>query len=245
MALWWKSLRSLNFPPLDEKPEMTKDDFSNRPPARVELVLFDLLTALLDSWTLWNAVAGSEQKGRMWRMAYLKATYGCGRYRPYETLVEEAALEVGLGSEAARALETRWTELQPWAEARGVLSELTPHYRLGIVTNCSERLGRIAADLMGVPFDVVITSEQAGFYKPDPTPYRMALETLGVAPEHAVFVAGSAYDLFGTHKLGLPTIWHNRIGLGAPEGAPEPVLAIPTLHTLAADLSNLAAAAHG
>lgn len=224
---------------------MTHDNVSNRPPARVDLVLFDLLTALLDSWTLWNSVAGSEQMGRTWRMAYLKATYGCGPYRPYETLVEEAAREVGLGSEAACALETRWTELQPWAEARTVLAELKPHYKLGIVTNCSEKLGRIAANLLGVPFDVVITSEKAGFYKPDPAPYRMALETLGVAPEHAVFVAGSAYDLFGTHKLGLPTIWHNRIGLSAPEGAPEPVLTIPTLHTLAADLSNLAVTAHG
>lgn len=86
---------------------MTHDNVSNRPPARVDLVLFDLLTALLDSWTLWNSVAGSEQMGRTWRMAYLKATYGCGPYRPYETLVEEAALEVGLGSEAACALETR------------------------------------------------------------------------------------------------------------------------------------------
>jgi 2-haloacid dehalogenase len=26
-------------------------------------VLFDLLTALLDSWTIWNSVAGSERAG--------------------------------------------------------------------------------------------------------------------------------------------------------------------------------------
>jgi hypothetical protein len=30
-------------------------------------VLFDLLTALLDSWTVWNAAAGSEQMGRACR----------------------------------------------------------------------------------------------------------------------------------------------------------------------------------
>jgi 2-haloacid dehalogenase len=34
-------------------------------------VLFDLLTALLDSWTVWNAAAGSEQMGRTWRAEYL------------------------------------------------------------------------------------------------------------------------------------------------------------------------------
>lgn len=34
-------------------------------------VLFDLLTALLDSWTVWNAAAGSEARGRAWRAEYL------------------------------------------------------------------------------------------------------------------------------------------------------------------------------
>lgn len=210
-----------------------------QPSAPVELVLFDLLTALLDSWTLWNAVAGSEEMGRTWRMAYLKATYGCGGYRPYETLVEEAAIEVGLGGQAAAELEARWGELQPWPEACAVLAELKPHYKLGIVTNCSQKLGRQAAELLGVPFDVIVTSEQAGFYKPDPAPYRLALETLGVAPANAVFVAGSAYDLFGTEKVGLPTIWHNRVGLKAPDGAPAPLMTRPTLLTLAADISGV------
>ena len=61
-------------------------------------VLFDLLTGLIDSWTLWNAVAGGEADGLRWRAAYLRRTYGEGRYRPYEVLVEEAAVEVGLSA---------------------------------------------------------------------------------------------------------------------------------------------------
>ncbi|MGB9644630.1 MAG: hypothetical protein WCB44_05795, partial [Stellaceae bacterium] len=61
-----------------------------------DAVLFDLLTALLDSWTLWNIVAGSPEAGRKWRAAYLRRTYGTGAYRPYVALVAEAAAEVGL-----------------------------------------------------------------------------------------------------------------------------------------------------
>jgi 2-haloalkanoic acid dehalogenase type II len=209
------------------------------PNAPVELVLFDLLTALVDSWTLWNSVAGSEELGRTWRMAYLKATYGCGRYRSYEKLVEEAAVEVGLSKNAAAELDARFGEFQAWPEAKAVLESLKPHYKLGIVTNCSERLGQIAAQVLGIPFDVVIASEKAGFYKPDPAPYRLALDTLGVDACHAVFVAGSAYDLFGTAKVGLPTIWHNRVGLSAPEGAPAPLITRPTLENLAADLADM------
>src|SRR2546427_4242983 len=55
-------------------------------------VLFDLLTALLDSWTVWNSAAGSEAAGRDWRAEYLRLTYGCGAYQPYEDLVRAAAI---------------------------------------------------------------------------------------------------------------------------------------------------------
>jgi len=41
---------------------------------RFDAVLFDLLTALLDSWTLWNNVAGNAEDGRQWRTAYLRRT---------------------------------------------------------------------------------------------------------------------------------------------------------------------------
>ena len=60
---------------------------------RPKAVLFDLLTALIDSWTLWNAVAGNEADGRRWRAAYLRRSYGEGRYRPYETLVAENVID--------------------------------------------------------------------------------------------------------------------------------------------------------
>ena len=69
---------------------------------RYDAVLFDLLTALLDSWSLWNAVAGSEQAGRRWRTAYLAITYRAGRYQPYEELVATAAESVGLSAQLRR-----------------------------------------------------------------------------------------------------------------------------------------------
>jgi 2-haloacid dehalogenase len=61
-----------------------------------KVVIFDLLTALLDSWRLWDVTAGSAILGRRWRARYLALTYGSGAYRPYEELVAEAALEAGL-----------------------------------------------------------------------------------------------------------------------------------------------------
>ena len=195
-------------------------------------VLFDLLTALLDSWTLWNAVAGSEAKGRAWRAEYLRLTYGCGTYVPYEELVRDAARATGMPDSAPQALEDRWLELPAWSGAQAALDALQGRARLAVVTNCSIRMGRLAAGRLRTKWDCIVTAEEAGCYKPDPRPYRLALSTLGIAPKDAAFVAGSGYDLFGTSAVGLRTYWHNRVGLARPEGAPPAAVESPTLDLL-------------
>lgn len=189
-------------------------------PSLPKVVLFDLLTALLDSWTIWNHAAGSEQAGRMWRAEYLRLTYGCGAYVPYEQLVRDAAHNTGMRDGAADALDQAWPSLSAWSGAKELLAQLAQRCKIGVVTNCSIRMGHMAASRLGVNWDVVVTSEEAGFYKPDPRPYQMALDKLGVRAQEAAFVAGSGYDLFGTASVGLRTYWHNRVSLKRPEGAP-------------------------
>ena len=189
---------------------------------RPRAVLFDLLTALLDSWSLWDAVAGNRDDGRRWRATYLRNTYGEGRYRPYETLVREAAVAAGLPDSLGNELIARYGELTPWPEVAGVLGALGRAVPLAVVTNCSERLGREAAARTGIAFAAVVTAERAGFYKPHPAPYRLALAELGVAPADCLFVAGSPYDLAGAGALGLPVFWHDRAGMAPPPGAPPP-----------------------
>jgi 2-haloalkanoic acid dehalogenase type II len=192
-------------------------------PKRYDAVLFDLLTALIDSWTLWDRVAGSASAGRRWRERYLALTFGCGAYQPYESLVAQAAEETGMRAGAAGALEAQWKTLSPWDDAPALLESLGKAHRLGVVTNCSERLGREAAALLPVSWDVIVTAESAGVYKPDPRPYRLALQALDLPAERVLFVAGSGYDLIGTARVGLDTYWHNRVGLTPPPGAPAPM----------------------
>lgn len=201
---------------------------------RYDAVLFDLLTALLDSWTLWNDVAGGPGPGLAWRRAYLEITYGCGAYRPYEDLVAEAAAAAGLPPDRAPALAARWSELAPWPEAPAALAALAGRAKLGVVTNCSIALGRSAAARAapsGAAFDVVVTAEEAGFYKPRPEPYACALDRLGTAPARTLFVAGSAADVPGASALGMPVHWHNRIGARAV-GAASPAYYARSLTSL-------------
>ena len=178
----------------------------------VDAVLFDLLTGLLDSWSLWNHVAGDEESGRRWRLRYLELCYGAGRYRAWENLVTAAAADVGLPGSRGSELVALWDRLEPWPEVPEVLAGLGL-FKLGVVTNCSESLALQAARRVSVPLQVVVSAERAGAYKPDPRPYRLALAELNVPAERTLFVAGSPSDIKGAANAGMRVFWHNRLGL--------------------------------
>ena len=136
-----------------------------------------------------------------------------------------------LSEQCAQRLVDGWDSLKPWDDASEFLSALGER-QLGVVTNCSEALGRRAAARLRPAFDVVVTSERAGYYKPHPAPYRLALAELALPAEHVLFVCGSGFDLFGTAAVGLATLWHNRAGLQRPQGAPAPMAERRTLREL-------------
>ena len=174
---------------------------------------FDLLTALLDAWTLWSDVAGDRALGMRWHAASQALLRG-KRYRPFENIVRESAGEVGLDAKRAGELLRRWGEFEPWPDVPPVLEGLDGTRRF-VVTNCSRKLGRLAAFRAG-RFELVVTAEEAGAYKPDPLPYRMALERLALDPAEVLFVAGSAHDVGGAARVGMDVYWANRGGAPAP-----------------------------
>ena len=178
-----------------------------------DAVVFDLLTALIDSWALWSRAAGSAEDGLRWRRAYLTLTYAAGPYRPYADIVLQAARQAGIRPLCVETLLAHWGDLRPWPETREVLSTLAERVPLGVVTNCSATLGAAAVANTGVRFAAVVTAESVGFYKPRPEPYRDVLRLLRTAPARTLFVAGSAADVPGAKGVGMPVFWHNRLGL--------------------------------
>lgn len=211
----------------------------SRSPARARpgVILFDLLSALLDSWSLWDDIAGGRGPGRRWRMEYLELTYAAGGYVPYLDLVAESARAAGMPRAAARAcaneLEDRWDELKPWPGARGVLDLLAADRPLGVVTNCSEAMGQRAAALVGAPFGAVVTAESAGFYKPDARIYAAGVEAMDTATDDVLFIAGSPFDVLGASAAGLTVAWHNPAGLVAPASASTAIAVFDDLRALA------------
>lgn len=183
---------------------------------RYDAVGFDLLTALLDSWSLFANVAGSRELGMRWHAASQSLLRG-RPYRPFEDIVRDAAGTVGIDAAKADELLRRWGESVPWPDVPDILPRLDSYTRF-IVTNCSERLGALAAARVGT-FDLVMTAERAGAYKPDPLPYRAALDALSLQPERVLFVAGSAHDVGGASRAGMDVYWANRGRVPAPPDA--------------------------
>jgi 2-haloacid dehalogenase len=202
---------------------------------QVGAVAFDLLTALIDSWTLWCDVAGDESLGWAWRTASLRLVTSAGTYRPYEDIVAEATAEVGLPLQRATALLERWGELRPWPEVPMVLTALAGR-RLAVLSNCSQRLAEQAATATGGRFELVMSAERAGVYKTDPRAYQALLDQLGLDSSQLLFVAGSAHDVPGAGALGMPVYWCNRQRLALPAGA-APLSDAPDLGELLTVLS--------
>ncbi len=84
--------------------------------------------------------------------------------------------------------------------------------RLGVVTNGIDRVQRrrLKASPLAESFSVVVTSERAGFTKPDPRIMEIALKRLRVSPEESVYVGDDAQvDGLAANRAGIPFVWFN------------------------------------
>jgi HAD superfamily hydrolase (TIGR01509 family) len=79
---------------------------------------------------------------------------------------------------------------------------------LALVTNAPEE--NVEAILLALElaefFDEVVLSDEAGAVKPDPAPYRAALDKLGVAPEEALAFEDSTSGITSAIGAGIPTV---------------------------------------
>jgi 2-haloacid dehalogenase len=59
-------------------------------------------------------------------------------------------------------------------------------------------------------FDVVISIDAIGVYKPDPRVYQMAVDQLGLDPAAIAFQSSNAWDAAGAGAFGFKVAWINR-----------------------------------
>lgn len=94
--------------------------------------------------------------------------------------------------------------------AERALDALADAYRIGMVTNGDPWMQSQKLDGLGIEerFEVVVHGGHDAPYKPDPEPFHLALDELGVDADRTVHVGNShASDVTGAHAAGLRSVW--------------------------------------
>ena len=96
---------------------------------------------------------------------------------------------------------------------------LVSKFRLGVITNGDDAIQRHKFDALGLAhhFEVFVTSEVAGAFKPDAAIFHHALSRLGIDASRAAFVGDNLeVDVVGAQQSGMRAIWFNPDGLELP-----------------------------
>jgi 2-haloacid dehalogenase len=110
-----------------------------------------------------------------------------------------------LASEEVDDLARAWWRLRPWPDVVPGLSRLRTRYVLTPLSNGSFAGMVHLARFARLPWDCVLTAENARWYKPRPEVYRTALELLALEPAQVMMVAAHNYDLAAASALGMRT----------------------------------------
>jgi 2-haloacid dehalogenase len=100
---------------------------------------------------------------------------------------------------------------EPFADTVPALHRLHSRYKLAILSNIDGDLFAYSARKLQIPFDCVVTAQQARSYKPSLRNFEMLLERLAIPRDRLLHVAESLYhDVGPARSLGIATVWVNR-----------------------------------
>ena len=123
----------------------------------------------------------------------------------------------GLSESEKEGFNRVWHRLDPWPDAVAGLLRLKARFTITTLSNGNVALLVNMARHAGLPWDLVLSSELIGHYKPDPEVYLKAAGLLGLSPGEVMMVAAHKYDLRAAADAGLrtafvprPLEWPNR-----------------------------------
>lgn len=168
-----------------------------------------------------------------------------GEFHSYREVLQSVVRGFGerLGfkpSEAqVRSLPDSLADWQPFPDTVAALQRLKARYQLAIISNVDDDLFAATSRHLEVPFDHLITAQQARAYKPSLRTFTLAQQRIGVTPAQWLHAAQSVYhDVIPATSMGIATVWVNRHsprpGAGAAKAAAgHPDLEVPDVTTLA------------
>lgn len=215
----------------------------------IQACVFDAYGTLLDV----NAAAMrcqddlGEKAGTLsalWRSKQLQYTWLSslmGRHRDFYELTE-LSLDYAMetlefdDTELKKKLMALYEVLDAYPEVPEMLGALKDAgMKTAILSNGSPKMLATATQAAKIDhiLNDIISIEDAGIYKPSPSVYQLAVDSLGVAKEHICFVSSNGWDATGAAAFGFQVAWVNRSGLVAEKLGCDPKAIINDLTGLA------------
>jgi HAD superfamily hydrolase (TIGR01509 family) len=104
-----------------------------------------------------------------------------------------------------RYIELLHQDIEIMAGVEEVLKALTPRYKMAVVTSSRRQyFDIIHTNTELLPFfDLILTREDYKNSKPDPEPYQLALEKLGITADEALVIEDSERGVTAAHRAGI------------------------------------------
>jgi 2-haloacid dehalogenase len=162
--------------------------------------------------------------------------------RCLRTLAEEVGATVD--DATAEAFGGSVVDWPAFADSSDALRRLHTRFALVVITNCDDDLFAASEARLGVSFDLVVTAQQVGRYKPDPKGFHVAHERiehdLAVPSARVLHVAQSLFhDHVPAKALGMTSVWidrrDGRAGGATPAAAATPDARFTSMRAFADD----------
>ena len=134
-----------------------------------------------------------------------------------------------------------YDELRPYDDAVSGLRRLADdgRYQLVALSNGEQSyLEKLAQDNIGIPFEHVISVQNAGAFKPHPAVYRTAARMMGREAAQILMVAAHSFDITGARACGYRAAYVNRYNLPREESPYQADFEVADFHQLAERLLN-------
>lgn len=163
-------------------------------------------------------------------------------YRKYRDILQAIVVDFGdrynfrPALDEIESLPNSISDWRAFPDTVAALRRLKKKFKLAVISNIDDDLFAHSARRLEVPFDHVITAQQAKSYKPSHNNFKLALERIGLLKEKVLHVGQSLHhDIEPCRELGIHSVWVNRKGHQRATRSSEakPDLEVPDLKSLA------------
>ena len=152
-----------------------------------------------------------------------------GAMTPLDELVDAAMRRrlrlAGRDDQAAASARELMGTMPAYLEVPGALEGLRAHgLRLGVLAQSAAEATDSVLRFAGLRdrFELVLSAQESGAYKPDLRPYRMAVERTGADGGDIIFVSTHWWDVAGAKRAGMKTGWVARRERSLLDTVPAP-----------------------